>query len=190
MLAADTTQSQPNRKKSKKQKKKQRQQQAQMAAAGFDLNFESESDTAAAPLHEDIAGASAHVATDARSQAGQDSEENVLERMMQATTISKAAANREVISCLQPTTLCGCHRELTIGMQFHTARQQACIRPPTSGFVQCIAAAALCFQHFFLFIAWACHCRQSGTLGLLLPLLAELVFQLPFSVVMPVSHLV
>lgn len=95
-----TTQSQPNRKKSKKQKKKQRQQQAQMAAAGFDLSSEPESDNAAAPVHLDIDAASAHVATDARSETGQDSEDDVLERMMQATSINKVAPSHEVISCL------------------------------------------------------------------------------------------
>ena len=100
MLAADTTQSQPSRKKSKKQKKKQRQQQAQMAAAGFDLGSESEPETGAAPLQQGSADASPSAATDDRSQADQDSEDDALERMMQSTSINQAATSREVIRCL------------------------------------------------------------------------------------------
>lgn len=101
--AADTPQTQPSRKKSKKQKKKQKQQQAQMAAAGHDASSDSDSEAAAAPSHAGNAAASVDGASDQQSQADVDSEDDVLERMMQATSINRTAASHEVISCVQIT---------------------------------------------------------------------------------------
>lgn len=101
MSAADTAQTQPSRKKSKKQKKKQRQQQAQMAAAGLDASSDSEPEAGAAPSHAGNAPASDNGATDQHSEADLDSEDDVLERMMQATNINRAAPSHEVIDCMQ-----------------------------------------------------------------------------------------
>lgn len=94
VCAAYTAQTQPSRKKSKKQKKKHKQQQAQMAAAG--LGGSSDSEPEAASCEENTAD-SRGGATDGRPQADLDSEDDVLERMMQAAHIHQGAASHEVI---------------------------------------------------------------------------------------------
>lgn len=88
--AADAAEIQPSRKKSKKQKKKQqRQQQAQMAAAGYDSSEEEQTDAAAshAAPHNGLQADEAH--------ASQDSEDEVLERMMASASMGQSAATED-----------------------------------------------------------------------------------------------
>lgn len=82
-----TAQTQPSRKKSKKQKKKQRQQQAQMAAAGLDSDSEPED----GPSQQE--GVDVNGAADDTSQAYGASEDDMLERMMQAASMNQAEAS-------------------------------------------------------------------------------------------------
>ena len=100
MVATDTAQSEPNRKKSKKQKKKQRQQQAQMAATGLEVSSDSEAEAGAVHPHEVNAGATTSGGADDHLQVDQDCEDDVLARMMQAATINQTKASHEVTSCL------------------------------------------------------------------------------------------
>lgn len=94
MPDVDTAQTQPSRKKSKKQKKKQRQQQAQMAAAGLDSDSEPED----GPSQQE--GVDVNGAADDTSQAYGASEDDMLERMMQAASMNQAEASshNQVIS--------------------------------------------------------------------------------------------
>lgn len=81
-----------------------------MAAAGLDATSDSEPEAGAAPSHLGDAAANADGATDQCSRADPDSEDDVLQRMMQATNINRAAASHEVISCMQislvPVSIC------------------------------------------------------------------------------------
>ncbi len=93
----DAADLQPSRKKSKKQKKKQRQQQAQMAAAG-EVSSGDEL-PAAQPLDDPTPASHKADSDDGDVHAGQahvrqDSEDDVLERMMEAS-ISQSAASRQ-----------------------------------------------------------------------------------------------
>ena len=72
-----------------------------MAAVGLDASSDSELEAGAAPSQQGNAPASTDGANDQPSQADLDSEDEVLERMMQATNINRAAPSHEVMSCMQ-----------------------------------------------------------------------------------------
>lgn len=77
-------------KRSKKQKKKQRQQQAQMAAANVDKDSDSEHD-AAQQSFKPARAASDSGAEEEASEEGEESEDAMLERMMQAANMGTPA---------------------------------------------------------------------------------------------------
>lgn len=94
---------QPSRKKSKKQKKKHKQQQAQMAATGLGVSSDSEPEAASA--HGNTADSTGGATDDGPPQADLDSEDDVLERMMQAAHIHQGAASHEV-TIAAPMSMC------------------------------------------------------------------------------------
>lgn len=120
MPAADTAQTQPGRKKSKKQKKKHRQQQAQMAAAAG-LDSDQDSDTEARQSQHSAAEDADGLVDDAvddAAQSGQGSEDGMLERMMQAATVSQPAATSSIqvhIPCSLHACCC-CLTQMTVHM--------------------------------------------------------------------------
>lgn len=77
-------------KRSKKQKKKQRQQQAQMAAANVENDSDSEHD-AAQQTSKPARAVSDSGAEEEASEEGQESEDAMLERMMQAANMGTPA---------------------------------------------------------------------------------------------------
>lgn len=101
-FAAYTAQTQPSRKMGKKQKKKHKQQQAQMAAAGIDVSSDSEPEAASC---EENTADNRGGAADGHPQTELDSEDDVLQRMMQAAHIHQGAASHEVI-IIAPLSVC------------------------------------------------------------------------------------
>lgn len=112
--AADAAEMQPSRKKSKKQKKKQqRQQQAQMAAAGYDSSEEEQPDAAVSHA------APQNGLQDDEAHASQDSEDEVLERMMASASMGRSAATEgssqvgarlDCWSIVSRSRFTGCHK--------------------------------------------------------------------------------